>query len=102
MLKQADVRWENDVLAVSGNLDFSNVMSVYQKSLQAFADGEGVITIDFAGLQSSNSAALAIIINWMSLARKTEKTIQLKNLPADILSLAKVSGLDKIMAPLMA
>jgi anti-anti-sigma factor len=101
MLKQADVRIEHDMLAVSGDLDFNNVMSVYQKSLKAFATRNSNIIIDFAELRSANSAALAIIINWMSLAKKTDKTIQLKNLSNDVLSLAKASGLDKIMAPLM-
>ena len=102
MKSQNEIRIENDVIHFRGNLDFNNAMSIYNTSLKAFSTSQIKIVIDFSGLQSTNSAALGLIINWMRLARKKNKTIQFQNLSEDVMSLAKASGLDKLISPLMA
>jgi len=98
MAKQAGIRMENNAAAIYGDLDFNNAMAIYQQSQKLFAMAESEITIDFSGLKSTNSAALALIINWIKLAKKQKKNIQFRNLSNDIMSLAKSSGLDKIIA----
>lgn len=102
MAKQAEIKIDNDVIYLCGNLDFSNAMSIYKESLKVFSTVQIKVTVDFSELESTNSAALALIINWMRLARKKNKSIQFRNVSADIMSLAKVSGLDKLITPVMA
>ena len=99
--KTAGIKVEGDVLYVSGDLDFNNVMSVYRDSINAIRRSSLIVTIDFSCLHSANSAALAIIINWMKLAEKSGTSICFRNMPVDIISLAKSSGLDKLIQPLI-
>lgn len=102
MTNHAEITIDNDVLRICGDLDFSNAMSIYQKSLEAFSSPYSMIVIDFSGVKSTNSAAVALIINWMRHAHKTDKSIMFRDLSADIMSVAKASGLDKLIAPLMS
>lgn len=101
-MKIAEVRIENNVLYISGDLDFSNVMSLYQQSLSAFASQHQILVFDFSGLRSTNSVVMAMIIDWMRHAKRVNKSIQLKYLSADVMSLAKASGLDKVIAAVCA
>ncbi|HTM63642.1 MAG TPA: STAS domain-containing protein [Gammaproteobacteria bacterium] len=98
MAKHAEIRIDNNAATIYGDLDFSNVMSIYQQSQKLFTAPQSEIIIDFIELKSTNSAALALIINWMRLAKKQKKNIQFRNLSNDIMSLAKSSGLDKVIA----
>ena len=97
MKKQASIRIEGATLHVTGDLDFSNVMPLYQQSLSLFDSDVPAIQVDFAGLASANSVALALMINWMRLANKKAKSIQLQNISQELLSLAKAAGLDKVL-----
>jgi anti-anti-sigma factor len=97
MTKIVEIKVENDVICIIGDLDFNNVMSLYQKSLEFFSARGSQIIIDFSRLYSTNSAAIAVIINWMRLANKADKKIIFRNLSEDIISLVKASGLDKII-----
>lgn len=98
MKHRAEIRMDGEVLKISGDLDFNNVMSIYKKSLDYFSSALQTLTMDFSGLHTTNSAALALIIDWMRLAKKQNKSIQFSHLSHDIISLEKASGLDKIIS----
>jgi anti-anti-sigma factor len=99
MPKQVEIKVKNQMLHLSGDLDFSNVMPLYRKSLTLFEGEQARITIDFSELTSTNSVALALIISWMNHAVKIGKALKLQNLSQDVMSLAKASGLDKVIQP---
>jgi anti-anti-sigma factor len=101
MSNQAEIKIVNGALQVCGDLDFNNVMSLYQKSIKLFSSQSAILTLDFAGLRSTNSVALALIVNWMRLAEQTQKSIKLLNLSPEVMSLAKASGLDKVIEPII-
>lgn len=93
MRKQADIIAENHHLVVTGDLQFSNVMSVYQKSLSLISPS-GELVFDFSRLQSSDSSGLALIMEWIRLARKQKRKISFIHLSKDIMSIAKAAGID--------
>ena len=99
MTNKAEIKIDGNTLRLIGDLDFSNVMPLYQKSIPLFQKDNATICVDFSELASANSVVLALIINWMRLAKKHAKTIQLKNISQEIMSLAKSSGLDKVLEP---
>lgn len=101
-VNNVEIKLENNILHVSGDLDFNNVMSLYQQSIQLFAKQSSVITIDFSGLTTTNSVVLALIINWIRYANTLGKTISLQNLSQEVMWLAKGAGLDKVIAPVAA
>jgi phospholipid transport system transporter-binding protein len=99
MSKNAEVRIENNTLYLCGDLDFSNAILIYQQSQSLFSSGASALVIDFSGLRSANSVVMALIIDWMRRAKRADKSIQFKHLSSDVMSLARASGLDKVIAP---
>ena|SRR5579862_9275473 len=93
---QVGITFENDTFVITGELNFSNVMSLYQKSLPQFARAQKLV-FDLAKLKSINSIGLALIIDWINYAKSQNKHIEFHNIPADLLSLAKVSGIDALI-----
>ena len=90
----ADIACEQNILSLSGDLNFLNVMSVYQKSL-AFLSRCPALTFDFSQVSSSDSSGLALMIEWIKYTRHHRTQITFKNIPEQLLNLAKLSGFDK-------
>jgi phospholipid transport system transporter-binding protein len=93
MVKSADITFNGSHFLVTGDLNFSNVMSVYQKSLLD-ADKCSELIFDFSQLNSSDSSGLALIIEWIKLSKQKNKPIKFTHLSQDIMSIAKAAGLD--------
>lgn len=94
--RQADITLENQTLLVSGDMHVSNVMSLHAKSLPLLSQCSQWV-FDFSRLKSSDSAGLALIVEWVKLARQQQKTIQLQHLTQHLQSLAKVAGLERVL-----
>ena len=99
MTNKAEIKMDGKTLRLSGDLDFSNVMPLYQQSLALFQMNTTSVCVDFSGLTTANSVVLALMVSWIRLAKQQAKTIQLKNISQEIMSLAKSSGLDKVLEP---
>lgn len=97
MAKQADITLAGNRLTLSGELDFSNVMSLLAKSTSLCLPLTDVV-IDFSQLKNSNSAGLALMIEWIKLAKAHQKRITFDHVSTDLISIAKVSGLYHIIA----
>ena len=97
MQKHADIKFQDHQFLVTGNLDFSNVIWVYKKSLLQMHH-QTQLVFDFSGLKSSNSAGFALIIEWVKFAKQHHQSIAFTNLPSALLSIAKIAGLDKLLA----
>lgn len=84
-------------LCITGDIDFTNVMSLYAESLRLISD-KPCYAFDFSAVTSSNSAGLALIIEWLRLARLHKTKAQFSNIPHNLLSIAKAAGLDTLLA----
>jgi ABC-type transporter Mla MlaB component len=60
------------------------------------ADRPG-ISIDLAGVTRSDSAGLALLIEWLRESERQGRTITFLNMPAQMQSIARVCGLDGIL-----
>lgn len=96
LIKRANISFNNDKYIVSGELDFFNIVSVYQKSLMELRKSS-CWKFDFVNLKSSNSAGLALIIEWIKLAKKNNIEIKFINLSEEFLSIAEISGIDQLI-----
>lgn len=96
MEKSADIAFRDNKFHITGELDFANVMAIYKKSLLQMHD-QATLTFDFSSLKSSNSAGFALIVEWIKFAKSQNKPICFENLSDDLLSIAKTSGMDKLI-----
>lgn len=97
MAQNAEVYIKENKLSLVGNLDFANAMSIYQASLPIFTCKQKEIFIDFAGLLTSNSVIMGMIINWMRFAEQKQKQLILQNISSEIQSLLAASRLSKFI-----
>lgn len=52
------------------------------------------VTVDLSGVGQADSAGLALLIEWIKFARGKRMKLSIKNVPNQILNLAKLSGLE--------
>jgi phospholipid transport system transporter-binding protein len=79
-----------------GELTFDTVAQLLASS-QALLAASPALTIDLAGVQRSDSAGLALLIEWTRSAAARRQAIAFTNIPAQMRALARVSGLDGVL-----
>ncbi len=82
---------------VVGPLDFATVTSLLPRGAAAIAQGHAAV-IDLAGVTHSDSSALALLIEWLSLARDAQHPLRYENMPAQLHQLARLSEVDDLLA----
>jgi phospholipid transport system transporter-binding protein len=80
---------------VDGDLTFS---AMDKKTVNSFAflTGHKEITIDLGGVGNADSAGLALMLEWVKLSRSRKMSLRFRNIPQQLLNLAKLSGIDKL------
>jgi phospholipid transport system transporter-binding protein len=78
---------------VKGKLTFASIDKQIVKSFN-FLKGIDSICIDLAKVEASDSAGLALMIEWIRLSRMNRVRLRFKNIPEQLLALAKLSGFD--------
>ena len=81
---------------VSGVLDASTAREVLEESEARFEQFAG-LDIDLGGVGESDSAGLALLIEWLRLARQWQKEIRFANVPAQIEALARISEVEDLI-----
>jgi len=83
-------------VSIFGTLSFENVTSLLDESARVF-DGESKLQFDLQAVDKSDSAGLALLVEWMSLATKKGQSVSFVNLPKQMLDIASVSGLNEVL-----
>jgi len=78
---------------VEGHLTFSSIDKKTVKSLNCSQSAE-TTCIDLKKVKSTDSAGLALMIEWIKQCRKHNTHLSFKNIPEQLLTLAKLSGFD--------
>lgn len=87
---------EQGSFLLSGDLTFETVPAAWRTS-SALLDQGGDITLDLQGVSHTDSAGLALLVEWMRAARGQGRRIIFKNIPPQMLAIATVSGLEQIL-----
>ena len=86
---------------VKGILGFDNVNAVLNQACDFLSKektaSQTEIIFNFAELQQSNSASLALLTALLRYAREHQYIIQFLHLPSKLWAAAKISDLDKIL-----
>ncbi len=82
---------------LEGELDFTTVPSVLR---HAGADMRGLagIRVDLKGVTRADSAGLALLVEWLRESERAGTPISFINIPVQLLSIARVCGLEKILS----
>ena len=79
---------------ITGDLDFQTVPRVWNASRSLFASSQ-TLTIDLSGVNSSNSAGLALLIEWIRFAESRNCSIKFQNLPEQMRQVAQLCGVEE-------
>ncbi len=87
--------------SIKGNLTFANIDKDILKSF-GFLNSAKVISIDLNQVHTTDSAGLALMIEWLKYCRKNAIELHFKNVPPQLNALAKLSGFDQNIASTLA
>lgn len=89
------IKQNGQLLSFSGQLNRDTLMMYSPFSLLNTLSGK--VTFDFSDLTNVDSAGLAWLIQQLSRARTMNLQIEIQKVPAQLLSLAKVSAVTTIL-----
>lgn len=82
--------------AVSGTLDFASA-STAATALAGHVRSRDGLTIDLQGVESANSAGLAVLIECLAEARRAGHTVHFRGVPDSLRQLARVCQVDGLI-----
>lgn len=82
--------------ALSGELGFDTVARMLDQGVQAFAPHPAV-EVDMAGVTRCDSAAVALLLEWVRLAEARGARIAFKSLPDSVHAIASISDVEALI-----
>lgn len=89
-------RAEPGVLAVEGPLTFESAGGLLVEGMRLL-DGDAHVCLDLAGVTRADSAGLALLVEWQRAARRRGFALELRHMPAQLLAIARLTGLDGLL-----
>lgn len=89
-------RSEDGSYRLLGELSFATVTAVRRFGLETF-EAAAAIRLDLSGVTRSDSAGLALLIEWLRFGRQHDKPVSYLNMPPQMLAIARASSLDQIL-----
>jgi phospholipid transport system transporter-binding protein len=87
---------EGERSRVDGVLHFTTVTALLRTGSEAIANGRAAV-IDLSGVKDSDSSGLALLIEWLSIARAERKSLRYENIPAQLHQLARLSDVEELL-----
>ncbi len=84
---------EMAIIQVEGQLSFATVPLAWEQTKSCF-NGRREVRVDLAGVERSDSAALALVLEWQRLAKAVGAVLVIQNIPTMLKNIAHVSELD--------
>ena len=87
---------QEDCLQLSGDLDFSTVATLLPEGA-ALIRRAAVFTVDLTQVTTSNSAALALLLAWLRVARQHSHRLHFKGMPQQLCDMATLYGVKFLL-----
>lgn len=81
---------------VVGSLEFATVTRMLPRGAAAIGAGRAGI-IDLGGVTGSDSAGLALLIEWLSVAHAAQRALRYENMPPQLHQLARLSEVEELL-----
>jgi phospholipid transport system transporter-binding protein len=86
-------------IVVTGELTFATAREARQIGTLVLEGSRAPnFVIDCAAVTRADSAGLAVLLDWLSWARRKSKPLRLENLPPSLVAIAKISEVDGLLA----
>ncbi|MGO9036601.1 MAG: lipid asymmetry maintenance protein MlaB [Steroidobacteraceae bacterium] len=82
---------------IVGSLVFTTVNALLPAGSDAIRRGQASV-IDLAGVAESDSAGLALLIEWLSVAHGAGRSLRYDNIPSQLHQLARLSEVEELIA----
>src|SRR3569623_2668251 len=83
---------------LAGERTFATVPAAWRQSQDWFAGGTAR-AVDFAAVCHADCAGLALLLEWLRAARRTESRVMFRLVPAQIGAFARLTALEPVLAP---
>jgi phospholipid transport system transporter-binding protein len=85
-------------VVVSGALSFATARDARQLGVRVLEGSSArSIIIDCSGVTRSDSAGLAVLLDWLAWGRHKGRTVSLENLPESLLAIARISEVEGLL-----
>lgn len=85
-----------NTLQLTGELNFNSVIALQLLGAE-YLQQQTINTIDLQHVERSNSAGLALLLEWQRLALQKECPLKFINMPANMQSAAKLYGVIELL-----
>lgn len=89
------VQRNNGRMELAGVLDHAAVASVLVQSADWFAGD--TLHVSLQGISQSNSAGIALLLEWQKIARQKQVAIQYHDVPEQLRTIARAYGVDALL-----
>jgi phospholipid transport system transporter-binding protein len=79
-----------------GHMGFESAARALTESHKLFADHKK-IQLDLSGVDSADSAGLALLVEWTGWAKREKRKLSISNAPKQAVALARISEVDEIL-----
>ncbi len=89
----------NGRFAAHGPLTFATARAARVAGLEALKGAAAhALEIDCAGVTMTDSAGLAVLLDWLAAAKLAGRSLKFTGLPPDLTALARISELEPLLA----
>jgi phospholipid transport system transporter-binding protein len=82
--------------SLKGEVSFDTAERILRASEQPF-EGHTQLEIDLSGVTDSDSAGLALLLEWVTWANHTVREIRFDGMPERIMAIAKTTEVDQLL-----
>lgn len=95
-MAEASARRDGATLYVQGELDFDSVADLW-KAAESLFRAEPIHRIDLSGVHRSNSAGVALMVEWLRQARRRQWPLAFVNIPKQMRAIIEVAELETVL-----
>lgn len=83
--------------ALAGEFSYATAGAILERSQREFGSGSTALEIDLERVTHADSAGLAVLLEWLSWARRQGHSLRFVHLPAQLLAVARISELEDLL-----
>lgn len=83
--------------ALSGEMTFDTAERILKESEEPF-EAHTQLEIDLSGVTESDSAGLALLLEWVTWANHTVREIRFEGMPERVLAIARTTEVEKLLS----